>query len=51
MESSSLIPFHQLRPSPKSARVGSCINVFEACAAFKPVTACLPPSRLNDLLL
>jgi hypothetical protein len=36
----SLVPFHQLRPSPKSGRVGSCISLFEACAAFTHVTAC-----------
>jgi len=37
----SLMPFHSLRPSPKSWRVGSCINVFEACSAFTHVTACM----------
>ena len=36
----SLVPFHQLRPSPKSGRVGSCISLFEACSAFTHVTAC-----------
>ena len=40
-ESCSLVSFHQLRPSPKPGRVGSCINVFEACSAFTHVTACL----------
>jgi hypothetical protein len=37
----SLVRFHQLRPSPKPGRVGSCINVFEACSAFTHVTACM----------
>src|SRR5499433_2678954 len=41
METCSLVRFHQLRPSPKSGRVGSCINVFEACSAFTHVTACM----------
>ncbi len=36
----SLVPFHQLRPSPEPGRVGSCIVVFEACSAFTHVTAC-----------
>jgi hypothetical protein len=36
----SLAPFHQLRPSPKPGRVGSCISRFEACSAFTKVTAC-----------
>jgi hypothetical protein len=36
----SLVLFHQLRPSLKSGRVGSCVNVFEACSAFTHVTAC-----------
>src|SRR5262250_1143068 len=36
----SLVLFHRLRPSPKPRRVGSCINVFEACSAFTHVTAC-----------
>ena len=39
--SCSLVPSHQLRPSPKSGRVGSCISLFEACSAFTHVTACL----------
>jgi hypothetical protein len=30
----SLVLFHRLRPSPKPRRVGSCINVFEACSAL-----------------
>ncbi len=33
--------FHQLRPSPKTRWVGSCINRFEACSAFTHVTACM----------
>src|SRR5208283_765211 len=33
--------FHQLRPSPNSGRVGSCISLFEACSAFTHVTACM----------
>jgi hypothetical protein len=41
METCSLIRFHQLRPSPKSGRVGSCISRFEACSAFTHVTACM----------
>jgi hypothetical protein len=41
METCSLIRFHQLRPSPKSERVGSCISRFEACSAFTHVTACM----------
>src|SRR5215469_3060973 len=41
MESCSLVSFHQLRPSPKPGRVGSCISLFEACSAFTHVTACL----------
>ncbi len=36
----SLVHFHQLRPSPKSGRVGSCVSLFEACSAFTHVTAC-----------
>ena len=36
----SLVRFHQLRPSPKPGRVGSCISLFEACSAFTKVTAC-----------
>ena len=39
METCSLIRFHQLRPSPKPGRVGSCISLFEACSAFTHVTA------------
>jgi hypothetical protein len=49
-ESCSLVSFHQLRPSPKSGRVGSCISRFEACSAFTHVTACLLTESLNDLL-
>ena len=48
METCSHVRFHQLRPSPKSGRVGSCINVFEACSTFTHVTACMlaeSPSR------
>ena len=41
MESCSLVSFHQLRPSPKPGRVGSCISRFEACSTFTHVTACL----------
>ena len=41
MESCSLMPFRQLRPSPKPGRVGSCISRFEACSAFTHVTACM----------
>src|SRR5215469_651970 len=41
IETNSLIRFHQLRPSPKPWRVGSCINLFEACSAFTHVTACM----------
>jgi len=37
----SLVHFHQLRPSPKSGRVGSCVSLFEACSAFTHVTACM----------
>src|ERR1700693_1821985 len=37
----SLVRFHQLRPSPKPGRVGSCITLFEACSAFTHVTACM----------
>jgi hypothetical protein len=37
----SLVRFHQLRPSPKPGRVGSCISLFEACSAFTHVTACM----------
>src|SRR5207245_8201617 len=37
----SLVPFHQLRPSPNRRRVGPCIVVFDACSAFTYVTACM----------
>ncbi len=37
----SLVLFHQLRPSPITRWVGSCINRFEACSAFTHVTACM----------
>jgi hypothetical protein len=50
MKTYSLIRFHQLRPSPKPGRVGSCITRFEACSAFTRVTACLlakSPKRLS----
>src|SRR5262249_60482958 len=40
METCSLIRFHQLRPSPKPGRVGSCVSRFEACLAFTHVMAC-----------
>ena len=43
----SLVPFHRLRPSPKPRRVGSCINVFEACSAFTHVMACLLTESLK----
>src|SRR5215471_3347109 len=43
----SLVLFHRLRPSPKPRRVGSCINVFEACSAFIHVTACLLTGSLK----
>ncbi len=46
----SLVLFHRLRPSPKPRRVGSCVNLFEACSAFTYVTACLLVESLNDLL-
>ena len=36
----SLVPLRCLRPSPKLRRVGSCIELFEACSAFTHVTAC-----------
>src|ERR1700719_1947024 len=36
----SLVRFHQLRPSLVLGRVGSCVNIFEACSAFTHVTAC-----------
>ena len=41
METCSLVRSHQLRPSPKPGRVGSCITRFEACSAFTRVTACM----------
>src|SRR5215469_3265626 len=41
METCSLVRFHQLRPSPKPGRVGSCVSRFEACSAFTHVTACM----------
>jgi hypothetical protein len=46
----SLIRFHPLRPSPKSGRVGSCVNVFEACSAFTHVTACTLAKSPSDPL-
>ena len=49
-ETYSLIPFHQLRPSPLSGRVGSCINGFEACSAFTHVTACTLAKSPSDPL-
>jgi hypothetical protein len=33
-EVDSLVFLHPHRPSPKSRRVGSCIEIFEACSAF-----------------
>src|SRR5262249_6419974 len=41
METCSLMRFHQLRPSPKPGRVGSCVSRFEACSAFTRGTACM----------
>jgi hypothetical protein len=46
----SLVPFHSLRPSPKSGRVGSCISLFEACSAFTHVTACTLAKSPSDSL-
>ena len=46
----SLVPFHQLRPSPKPGRVGSCISLFEACSAFTHVTACTLAKSPSDSL-
>jgi hypothetical protein len=46
----SLVLFHQLRPSPKSVRVGSCVNVFEACSAFTHVTTCTLAKSPSDPL-
>ncbi len=46
----SLVRFHPLRPSPKSGRVGSCINGFEACSAFTHVTACTLAKSPSDPL-
>jgi hypothetical protein len=50
MEICSLVQFHSLRPSPKPGRVGSCINVFEACSAFTHVTACTLAKSPSDSL-
>jgi hypothetical protein len=50
METCSLVPFHQLRPSPKPGRVGSCISLFEACSAFTHVTACTLAKSPSDSL-
>ena len=41
METHSLLPSHQLRPSPNLRRVGSCVALFGACVAFTRVTACM----------
>jgi hypothetical protein len=38
---SSLVLFHQRRPSLITREVGSCINRFEACSTFTHVTACM----------
>ena len=46
----SLVRFHQLRPSPKPGRVGSCISLFEACSAFTHVTACMLAKSPSDPL-
>jgi len=46
----SLVLFHQLRPSPKPGRVGSCITVFGACSAFTHVTACTLAKSPSDSL-
>ena len=46
----SLVRFHQLRPSPKPGRVGSCISLFEACSAFTHVTACTLAKSPSDSL-
>ena len=46
----SLVRFHQLRPSPKPGRVGSCISLFEACSAFTHVTACTLTKSPSDSL-
>ncbi len=50
METCSFMPFHQLRPSLKPGRVGSCINVFEACSAFTHVKACTLAKSPSDSL-
>jgi len=50
METCSLVRSHQLRPSPKPGRVGSCISRFEACSAFTHVTACMLAWSPCDLL-
>src|SRR5690242_18427843 len=46
----SLVRSHQLRPSPKPGRVGSCISLFEACSAFTHVTACTLAKSPSDSL-
>jgi hypothetical protein len=50
IETCSLMRFHQLRPSPKPGRVGSCITLFEACSAFTHVTACTLAKSPSDSL-
>src|ERR1700731_3232166 len=50
IEPCSLVPFHPLRPSPKSGQVGSCINGFGACSAFTHVTACTLAKSPSDPL-
>ena len=50
IETCSLVRFHQLRPSPKSGRVGSCISRFGACSAFTHVTACIARRVANATL-
>ena len=50
METYSLVPSHRLRPSPNLRRVGSCVALFEACAAFTYLRPTDSPSRLSDPL-
>ena len=50
IETCSLVRFHQLRPSPKSGRVGSCISRFGACSAFTHVTVCIARRVANATL-
>src|SRR6267378_7406583 len=46
----SLVPFHHLRPSHETGRVGSCISLFGACSAFTYVTACTLAKSPSDFL-